>query len=93
MTESSTLSILIGSFDTCKRYPPNDIELSSWLIDPKITPHIIAVGLQELPLSLLSFQQRSECKWTKILERTLPNHKLLSRVRLNGKTSHCFCFA
>ncbi|CAF1042674.1 unnamed protein product [Rotaria sp. Silwood1] len=81
---STPLSILIGSFNTHKYYPPTDINLSSWLIYQSITPHIIAIGLQELPFSYLFLQQKSEYQWIKLIEKTLPNYKLLSRVRLNG---------
>ncbi|CAF0790841.1 unnamed protein product [Adineta ricciae] len=85
MTRSSSeLSILIGSFNTHRIYPPSDIDLSSWLTFPLITPRIIAVGLQELPLNLTFSQQKSEHQWLKLIERTLPNHRLLSHVRLNG---------
>ncbi|CAF1230760.1 unnamed protein product [Adineta steineri] len=87
MTESnssSPLSILIGSFNINKRYPPSDINLSSWLTYPSITPHIVAIGLQELPLTFTFSQQKSVYEWTQLLERTLPNYQLLSHVRLNG---------
>lgn len=79
----SNLSILVGSFNTHKLYPPSDINLSSWITHQSITtPQIIAIGLQELPLTI--FQQKSEYIWRKIIEKTLPNYQLLSYVRLNG---------
>ncbi|CAF2436640.1 unnamed protein product [Rotaria sp. Silwood2] len=81
---SSSLSILIGSFNTHKCYPPTDINLSSWLIHQSISPHIIAIGLQELPFSFLFLRNKSEYQWIKLIEKTLPNYKLLSRIRLNG---------
>jgi hypothetical protein len=81
---SSPLSILIGSFNTHKLYPPPDINLSPWLTHKSHTPHIIAIGLQELPLTFTFFQQKSENEWRKLIEKTLPNYQLLSRVRLNG---------
>lgn len=91
MTKSSSeLSILIGSFNTHRIYPPSDINLSSWLTFPLLTPHIIAVGLQELPLNLTLSQQKSEYQWLKLIGRTLPNHKLLSHVRLNGIQSYSY---
>jgi len=81
---SSPLSILIGSFNTHRLYPPPDINLSSWLIHKSHIPHIVAIGLQELPLTFTFFQQKSEYEWIKLIEKTLPNYQLLSRVRLNG---------
>jgi len=85
--QSSKLSILISSFNTHKLYPPPDINLSPWLTHRSITPHIIAIGLQELPLSF-SFQQKSEYTWIKLIEKTLPNYQLLAHVRLNRKLNH-----
>jgi hypothetical protein len=87
---SSALSILIGSFNTHKLLPPRDINLSSWLTYSSITPHIIAIGLQELPLNFSFLQQKSEYEWIKLLEQTLPNYQLLSRVRLNGNLFDLF---
>jgi len=88
---SSPLSILIGSFNTHKLLPPPDINLSSWLTYSFIThPHIIAIGLQELPLTFSFLQQKSEYEWIKLLEQTLPNYQLLSRVRLNGNLFDLF---
>jgi hypothetical protein len=85
MIESnSKLSILIGSFNTHKLYPPPDINLSSWITHKSITPDIIAIGLQELPLTLTLFEQKSEYVWRKLIEKTLTNYQLLSSVRLNG---------
>ena len=85
---SSPLSILIGSFNIHKLYPPPDIDLSSWLThQSNPPPQIVAIGLQELPLTFPFLQQKSENKWMKSIEKTLPNHQLLSRVRLNGKIS------
>jgi len=81
---SSPLSILIGSFNIHKLYPPPDIDLSSWLTHKSHIPHIVAIGLQELPLTFTFFQQKSEYEWIKLIEKTLPNYRLLSRVRLNG---------
>ncbi len=79
----SNLSILVGSFNTHKLYPPSGINLSSWITHQSTTtPQIIAIGLQELPLTF--FQQKSEYIWRKIIEKTLPNYQLLSYVRLNG---------
>ncbi|UJR26756.1 hypothetical protein I4U23_008071 [Adineta vaga] len=80
---SSDLSILIGSFNTHKLYPPSDINLSSWLIYPHITPQIIAIGLQELPLAFTTNQQKSEYQWIELIEKTLPNYRLLSHGFMN----------
>ncbi|CAF3800398.1 unnamed protein product [Rotaria sordida] len=80
----SSLSILIGSFNTHKRYPPADLNLSSWLIRHPITPHIIAIGLQELPSGFFFLKKKSQDKWIALIEKTLPNYKLLSYIRLNG---------
>ncbi len=82
---SSPLSILIGSFNTHKLYPPIDINLSPWLTYKSYTPHIIAIGLQELPLNFSVFQQKSEYQWKNLIDKTLPNYQLLSRIRLNSK--------
>lgn len=89
MTESnflpSPLSILIGSLNTHRLHPPSDINLSAWLTHKSYTPHIVAIGLQELPLTFSVFpSQKSEYEWIKSIEKTLPNYQLLSRVRLNG---------
>ncbi len=81
---STPLSILIASFNTHRLYPPPDINLSSWLIHKSHSPHIVAIGLQELPLTFTLFQQKSEYEWIKLIEKTLPNYQLLSRIRLNG---------
>jgi len=80
----TNLSILIGSFNTHKLYPPFDINLSSWITHHSHHPHIIAIGLQELPLTLTLYQQKSESLWKNLIEKTLPNYQLLSSVRLNG---------
>jgi hypothetical protein len=89
---SSPLSILIGSFNTHRLHPPSDINLSSWLTHKSLTPHIIAIGLQELPLNFSLFQQKSEYEWIKLIEKTLPNYQLLSRVRLNS-INYSFVFS
>ena len=83
---SLPLSILIGSFNIHKLHPPPNINLSSWLTHSSSPPpHIIAIGLQELPLTFTFLQQKSEYEWIKLIEKTLPNYQLLSSVRLNGK--------
>jgi hypothetical protein len=88
---SAPLSILIGSFNIHKLHPPSDINLSSWLThQSNPSPQIVAIGLQELPLTLPFLQQKSEDKWMKLIEKTLPNYQLLSRVRLNGKIYFLF---
>lgn len=79
------LSILIGSFNTYKLPPPSDINLSSWLTCQSHTPHIIAIGLQELPGVWPFLHDKSEYQWKSLLDTTLPNHQLYSRVRLNSK--------
>ena len=81
----SSLSILIGSFNTHKLPPPSDINLSPWLTYQSHTPHIIAIGLQELPGVWPFLQHKSEYQWKRLLDTTLPNHQLYSRVQLNSK--------
>jgi len=95
MSESniaSSLSILIGSLNTHRLYPPPDINLSSWLTYKSSTPHIVAIGLQELPFTYSFLQQKSDYQWKELIEKTLPNYQLLSSVRLNGKTILSFVF-
>ncbi len=89
---ASSLSILIGSFNTHKLYPPADINLSSWLTYKSYTPNIIAIGLQELPFTYSIFQQKSVYQWKELIEKTLTNYQLLSSVRLNSKTILSFFF-
>ena len=84
-TPSSSLSILVGSFNTYKRYPPSTIDLSAWLTHPSCTPHIVAVGFQELPISYNFLPEKSESHCLTLLDKTLPHHRLFSRVRLHGK--------
>lgn len=78
------LSILIGSFNTYKLLPPSDINLSPWLTHQSHIPHIIAIGLQELPGSWPFLPEKCEDQWMKLFDRTLPKHQLYSRVRLNS---------
>ena len=81
---SSPLSILIGSFNIHKLFPPSDVNFSSWLTHPSHLPHIIAIGLQELS-PIWSFQkQKSEYHWKNLFDKTLPNHQLYSHVRLHS---------
>ena len=83
---ASSLSILIGSFNTHKLYPPVDTDLSSWLTYKSYRPHIVAIGLQELPFTYSIFQRKSVDRWQELIEKTLPNYQLLTSVRLNRKT-------
>ena len=80
--DPSIISILIGSFNTHLFYPPANANLSAWLNHPSVTPDIVAVGLQELPLSVTLFEQKSESQWRKLIEQTLPSYRLLSSIRM-----------
>lgn len=89
---SLPLSILIGSFNIHKLPPPSTINLSSWLTHSSNVPHIIAIGLQELPAVWPFLQQKSEYQWKNLFDKTLTNHQLYSHVRLHSKNFSLFDF-